>query len=335
MIICRTPFRISFFGGGTDYPQWVSAHGGAVLSTTIDKYCTITCRRRPAIFPHRNRIVYRLTEEVQHCDEVQHPLVREVMRHLGVNGIELHYDGDLPGQSGVGSSSAFTVGLLHTLYALKGQRVSKRRLAEEAVMIEQEKVGDLVGSQDQFSAAFGGFNHIVFPCAGPVEVHPVIVSARRAQQLNDHLLLLYSGRTRFSSEVVGTVIDDLEGKAHRLSRLGALVDEGLEVLLGDGDLGAFGELLHESWLQKRELSDAVSTPEIDRAYEAAREVGAIGGKLVGAGGGGFLLLFAKPERHSAIRKRVGWLDVPIAFERAGSQIIFFSPQSEVNGAGQE
>lgn len=328
MIICRTPYRMSFFGGGTDYPTWVAQHGGAVLATSIDKYCYVTARRLPPFFEHDTRIVYSKMELVQRVEEIQHPVVREVMRFLDLpSGLEIHHDGDLPARSGVGSSSAFTVGLLHCLYSLRGELVSKRRLAEEAVMIEQERVGDRVGCQDQFLAALGGFNRLDFDRSGHVQVTPITLPRPRVRELEDHLLLFYTGLSRFSSEIAQHVVHSFEAKAKNLHRIREMVDEGQAVLQGAGDLRPFGELLHEGWQLKRGLSEKVSNDSIDRSYATALEAGAIGGKLLGAGGGGFLLVFARPEDHPQIVEAMDLLQIPFEFDTSGSQIIFYDPDS--------
>jgi D-glycero-alpha-D-manno-heptose-7-phosphate kinase len=326
MIICRTPYRISFFGGGTDYPTWIRAHGGAVLSTTIDKYCYITCRELPPFFEHRTRVVYSKMELVRELDEIQHPLVREVMRYLDLpSGLEIHYDGDLPARSGMGSSSAFTVGLLHTLYALKGSMVSKRQLASEAVYIEQVKVADDVGCQDQYAAAFGGFNRIDFMPTGEVVVQPVTVSAERFAELNDHLLLFYTGLPRDATTIAKTVVKAIPDRTAELQALRKMVDQGLAILQGSQDIIGFGKLLHEAWRLKRDLSSSVSNDMVDQAYAAGMDAGAFGGKLLGAGGGGFLLMFARPKDHARIIERLGLLHVPFRFESSGTQIIFYDP----------
>jgi D-glycero-alpha-D-manno-heptose-7-phosphate kinase len=263
---------------------------------------------------------------VRELEEIQHPLVREVMRHLDIpNGLEIHYDGDLPARSGVGSSSAFTVGLLHTIYALKGQMVSKRQLAAEAVFIEQERVGDKVGSQDQYQAAFGGFNRLEFLPTGEVTVQPITVSPERLAELNDHLLLFFTGLSRDSTDVAKALVESLSDRAAQLHTMRRMVDQGLSILMGNRSIAAFGELLHEAWRYKRALSASVTNAVIDKAYDTAREAGAIGGKLLGAGGGGFLLVFARPKDHAQIVVRLGLLHVPFRFESSGSQIIFYDP----------
>ena len=337
MIISRTPYRISFFGGGTDYPGWYREHGGTVLATTINKYCWLTCRYLPPFFEHRFRIVYSRTETCQTVDEIQHPAVREGMRLVNVNrGIELHYDGDLPARSGVGSSSAFTVGLMHVLHALKGEMVSKQQLARESIRLEQELLKENVGSQDQVLAAYGGFNHVVFTANGDILVRPVTVAPSRLWELQAHLMLLYTGIVRTASDVAGTYVNELEDRRRQLRIIKDLVEDSLSVLTGNGDIGAFGNLLHESWLAKRSLSKSVSNSTVDGLYDEARAAGAVGGKLLGAGGGGFLLLFVPPERQPAVRERLhSLLSVPMKFEFTGSQVIFYDREEDYSAHEQE
>jgi D-glycero-alpha-D-manno-heptose-7-phosphate kinase len=336
MIICRTPFRISFFGGGTDYPEWYRAHGGAVLAATIDKYCYLTCRYLPPFFQHRLRIVYRQIETCTSIDEISHPVVREALRFLRIDrGIELHHDGDLPARSGMGSSSAFTVGLLHALHALRGEMPAKGLLAKEGIHLEQEVLRETVGSQDQVMAAYGGFRHIKFPPEGEIEINPVILPAGRIAELQAHLMLVYTGIARTAADVARSYVAGIESRRRQLRIIKELVDECVELLAGGTDICAFGELLHEAWQAKRSLSGAVSNPEVDALYEEARAAGALGGKLTGAGGGGFLLLFVPLERQAAVLDALGGrIHVPFAFESAGSQIIFYEPGVDYEAADQ-
>ena len=327
MIITRTPYRISFFGGGTDYRSWCAAHGGAVLATTIDKYCYLTVRYLPPFFEHRFRIVYRKTETCNTVEEIEHPAVRAVLQHLGIDrGLEVHHDGDLPARSGLGTSSAFTVGFLHALHALEGRMVCKHDLARESIHIEQDVLSEVVGSQDQVSAAYGGLNHIVFLPNGEIAVRPVTVSLERMEELRSHLMLFYTGIQRTASSVAPSYVDHLDEKAGRLYRIGAFVDEGIRALSSDEDIAAFGRLLHEAWRVKRELSDKVSTARVDDMYQAARDAGAIGGKLTGAGGGGFMVLFVPPAQHLKVRDVFrDLIYVPIDLDSSGSQVVFYDP----------
>ena len=330
MIISRTPFRISFFGGGTDYPDWYLKHGGTVLATTIDKYCYINCRYLPPFFEHRYCIVYSRVEHCQAIEEIAHPAVREALRYLNVQrGVEIHHDADIPARSGIGSSSAFTVGVLNALYALKGQMVSKHRLATDGVHLEQNVLKETVGSQDQVLAAYGGLNHVVFHQNGEITVSPVTVSADRISELASHLMLFYTGIKRTASSIARTFVNDLDDRRRQLRIMKDLVDESISVVSGDRDIVEFGELLHEAWLTKRSLSASISNPDVDALYDAARAAGAIGGKLVGAGGGGFFLLFVPPSKQEKVRETLNALiQVPFKFEFSGSQIIFCDRETE-------
>jgi D-glycero-alpha-D-manno-heptose-7-phosphate kinase len=327
MIICRTPYRVSLFGGGTDYPGWYRRHGGAVLAATIDKYCYLTCRHLPPFFEHRIRVVYRKIEACRTLDEVSHPTVRETLRFLGVDrGVELHHDGDLPARSGMGSSSAFTVSLLNALHALKGEMATKQQLAREAIHIEQDVLGETVGSQDQVLAAHGGLRHVRFHPDGEIEVGPVVLPPGRLAELRSYLLLVYTGIARTAADVAKSYVPGLDARRRQLRMMKDFVDEALGVLTGGVNLVPIGELLHEAWLAKRSLSPIVSNPEVDDLYDRARSAGAIGGKLTGAGGGGFLLLFAPPDRHADILAALDdRIHVPFEFDTGGSQIIFYEP----------
>lgn len=330
MIISRTPFRISFFGGGTDYPAWYRVHGGSVLATTIDKYCWITCRYLPPFFEHRHRIVYSRMEEVQRVEEIRHPAVREVLRYLGVDrGVEIHHDGDLPARSGLGSSSAFTVGLLNAVLALQGRMVDKAQLAREGIHVEQERLRETVGSQDQVLAAYGGFRHITFAPNGEIAARPMTLPGELIEALHDHLMLFFTGVHRTAADIASTYAGDVEQHADRMRLFGEMVTEGIDILTRGRDLAMFGKLLHEGWQLKRSLSASVSTPLIEEIYDAAMSAGALGGKLLGAGGGGFMLVFVPPTDQPRVRERLRKLvHVPFRFEHAGSQVIFFEPQED-------
>ena len=327
MIISRTPYRVSFFGGGTDYPAWYRANGGAVLSAAIARYCYITCRWLPPFFAHKSRIVYSIIEDVTRVEDIQHPAVREALLHLGIReGIEIHHDGDLPKMTGLGTSSSFTVGLLHALHALRGEFRSKMQLAEEAIHVERDRCGDRVGSQDQVCAAFGGLNHIRFAPDDAISVDPIPLPAERMTAFQDSLLLFFTGFSRYSSEVVAEQLQNVPRKQKELAEMAAMVGQGIRFLTEGRDLADFGRLLHESWLLKRSLSSRVSTPEIDSMYAAARQAGATGGKITGAGGGGFLLLYVEPDRQPAVRQALAHLlHVPFDLDHSGSQIIFSNP----------
>jgi D-glycero-alpha-D-manno-heptose-7-phosphate kinase len=331
MIITRTPFRISFFGGGTDYPAWSREHGGEVLSTAINKYCYISCRHLPPFFDYKHRIVYSAIENVRHWGEIKHPAVRAVLGWTGIGdnakGLEIHHDGDLPARSGLGSSSSFTVGLLHALAAMKGTYVSKDELARNAIHVEQQVIGEHVGSQDQIAAAYGGLNRIEFKPGGGFNVEPLIVSPARLGELHRHLMLCFTGFSRLADQVAQAKIANFKQRESEMRRIREMVAEALRVLHNPNTpIAEFGRLLHEGWMMKRKLSDKVSTSEIDAIYDAALDAGATGGKILGAGGGGFLLLFVKPELQAAVRERLSHLvHVPFAFDDSGSRVVLYQP----------
>lgn len=326
MIICRTPFRVSFFGGGTDYPTWYREHGGAVISTTINRYCYLTARYLPPFFEHKSRIVWGTVETVENNDQIKHPVVREALRMMETTeGVEIHYDGDLPARTGLGSSSSFTVGILHALHAMKGQMVGKEMLARLAITLEHERLQENVGIQDQIAAAYGGFNRIDIQPDNSFSVTPLTVSAGRLRDLQDRLLLFYTGISRIASEVAGDKIRAIPRKQGEMMRLREMVDEALEILASKGPLNQFGRLLHEGWMLKRGLAERVSSEFIDHIYDKAIKAGAEGGKLLGAGGGGFILFYVEPDRRNAVLTALNdFLQVPISFENSGSQIIFFN-----------
>ena len=333
MVISRTPFRISFFGGGSDYPVWFRTNGGAVLATAINKYCYISSRFLPPFFDHRSRIVWSRIELVKDPREIQHPAVREVLRFLEITeGVEIHHDGDLPARAGLGSSSSFTVGLLHALYGLKRVMPTKTQLAQDAIHIEQDRLKENVGSQDQVIAAFGGFNKISFSSEGHFHVSPIIIQPERLVELQNHLMLFFTGFTRYSSDITGEQIRVTQQKKRELSVMQQMVDEAIGILSGRCDYVELGKLLHEGWLLKRSLTDKISSPFVDEVYEAARKTGGIGGKLLGAGGGGFLLLCVRPEDQPRVRIALeGLLHVPFRFDSHGSQIIFYGLDSAGDG----
>jgi len=332
MIISRTPFRISFFGGGSDYPQWFREHGGAVLSTAIDKYCYLTCRYLPPFFEHRIRVLYSKIETVQQAADIEHPAVRGALQELGITrGMEIHHDGDLPARSGMGSSSAFAVGIFHALHALQGRMCSKEVLALEAIRLEQELLHETVGSQDQVAAAYGGFNAIRFLRDGTFSVQPVYLPEQRMRDFKRHLMLFFTGTSRTSSDVAGTFVSSLKDKEVGIRRFVEMVDEGIDIL-AMGEIEDFGRLLGEAWKIKRLLSSAVTTTAVDDAYRNACDAGALGGKLLGAGGGGFLLVFTPPERRSHVQKALShFLHVPFDFEPSGSQIVLYDPEQDYSG----
>ncbi len=330
MIISRTPFRISFFGGGTDYPAWYHRHGGGVLAATIDKYCYLTCRYLPPFFEHRFRVVWSKIESCETIDKITHPVVREVLRYLNIDrGVEIHHDGDLPARSGMGSRSSFTVGILHALHALKGRMLTKYQLAMESIYIEQELLKETVGSQDQVLAAYGGFNHVTFFVDGEISVRPMALIQERTIELNSHLMLFYTGVRRTASDIAESYVQNIESKEQQLRMISDMVDKGISILNSRQDISRFGELLHEAWQAKRSLSPKVSNPYVNEIYDRAASAGAIGGKVTGAGGGGFMLFFVPPSKQPKVRETLNKLIyVPFKFEFSGSQIIFFDLEQD-------
>jgi D-glycero-alpha-D-manno-heptose-7-phosphate kinase len=328
MIISRTPYRVSLFGGGSDYPTWYRSHGGRVIGFAINKFCYISVRHLPPFFEHRHRIVYSAIETVREVADIQHPAVRHVLQQMGIkSGLEIHHDGDLPARSGVGSSSSFTVGLLTALHALSGRMIGKQELARQAIHIEQNVIREHVGSQDQVWAAYGGFNEITFRQDGSFAVQPVIMTPERQAELIGSLLLCFTGVSRVASEVAERKIANLSRRQRHVEALVALADQAAS-LLGSpsGAVGDLGRLLHESWQLKRELAEGVTSHTIDQIYSEARMAGALGGKLLGAGGGGFMLLFVESSRRAAVSERLRRLiRVEFAIERSGSRVMVYEP----------
>ena len=330
MIITRTPFRISFFGGGTDYPVWYKQHGGAVLSTSIDKYCYITVRHLSDLFPYRYRIRYAVQEEAQSVNEIQHISVRECVSFLNLQEkrLEMQHNADLPAMTGLGSSSSFTVGLLNALHVLCGDVATKQKLAEEAIYVEQERNKENVGSQDQTAAAFGGLNKIEFNQNGGIIVSPLSIIPEKIERLQHHCLLIFTGSSRIASVVAAEQIKNTPQKEKELHAMRQMVDEAISILMSPKDRFAeFGRLLDESWRIKQTLSSKISNSIINGMYSEAIKGGAWGGKLLGAGGGGFLLIFADPAAHPGIKKRLNeFISVPFKFEDGGSQVIYRTPE---------
>lgn len=328
MIITRTPFRVSLFGGGTDFPQYYRKHGGAVLGFALNKYCWISLRYLPPFFEHRHRIVYTRVETVGSVDEIQHPAVRAVLDTWTGPGLEIHHDGDLPARSGLGSSSSFTVGLINALAALEGRLRTKRGLANEAIRIEQDIIGEAVGSQDQIWAAYGGFNQIEFDGDG-FQVTPLIVPAGRTEELLDHLLLFFTGFQRLATEIEAVKIAHMDDNTEILHHMREQVGNAYQILVYPTphfDVRDIGTLLHEAWNLKKQLAGPVSGPTIESIYQAARAAGALGGKLLGAGGGGFFLFFVEPKFRAAVRAALSKLiEVSIGIDREGSRVVLYEP----------
>ena len=330
MIITKTPFRMSFFGGGTDMPAFFREHGGAVLSTTFDKYCYVTVRHLPPFFDYRTELSYAKTERVKTTEEIQHPAIREAMKMLDMYDLRLTYEADLPARTGLGTSSSFAVGMLNAFYALKGKYADKKRLADEAIYLERELCQEAGGWQDQIAASFGGLNRINF-YGDSYEVLPVVISPEKKRRLNDSLMLFFTGFTRFSSEIQRSTEKNIRDKTTQLLDMLALVDEAQKVLVSRGnDLDEFGRLLDQSWRLKRQTGSKISTDSIDLLYEKALSAGALGGKLLGAGGGGFLLFYVPQECQPAVAAAMeGLMRVPFAFENDGTRIIHYTPEDYI------
>ncbi len=331
MIISRTPFRISFFGGGTDYPEWYLKEGGAVLSTTIDKYCYLSCRYLPPFFNIKHRIVWSHIETVSTIAEILHPAVKAGLNYLGFDdssGVEIHHQGDLPARTGMGSSSAFSVGLIKALTALRGKMIGKHELALRAIDLEQNVLKECVGSQDQVATAYGGLNLIYFLTSGDIRIEPLTIPKARIEELDQCLMMFYTGTTRFASQIAAKVVANMAAKQEQLRQMRSMVDIGAEILNSNASLTAFGEMLHRSWLLKRELSSSISNSVVDSLYSTAMENGAIGGKLLGAGDAGFMIFFVPPENQAKVKQALsGYLHVPFNFETEGSSIIHYDNYS--------
>ena len=327
MIITQTPFRMSFFGGGTDFPGFYRDHGGAVLSTTFDKYCYVNVRHLPRFFDYTTELSYAKTERVTDVEAVEHAAIREAMKMLDMHEIRLTYEADLPARSGLGTSSSFAVGMLNAFYALKGKYADKRKLADNAIYLERVLCKESGGIQDQIAASFGGFNKISFNADG-YTVSPVIISPERKLRLNDNLMLFFTGFSRFSSDIQVEAEKSLKSKEAQLLEMLQLVDEAEQVLTSKTDLTEFGKLLDYTWKLKRGITSKVSTDSIDAIYDKAIKAGATGGKLLGAGGGGFLLFYVEADKQKNVHEALeDLLYVPFEFETAGTQVIHYTPES--------
>lgn len=331
MIITRTPFRMSFFGGGTDIEEFFKEYGGAVLSTSFDKYCYVNVRHLPRFFDYSTELSYSKIERVKSVDEINHPAVKNAMKMLDMHEIRLTYEADLPARSGLGTSSSFAVGMLNAFYALKGKYADNKKLADEAIYLERVLCNEAGGWQDQIAASFGGLNRINFNAEG-YEVLPVIINPERKRQLNDNLLMFFTGFTRFSSEVQkanASGIKDKEAQINHLKEMHSLVDEAEKILTNKhSDLNEFGKLLDYTWKLKRQTGSAVSTDGIDSLYKKGIESGAIGGKLLGAGGGGFLIFYVDPEHKDSVMNAMSdLLYIPFKFEDSGTRVIHFTPEA--------
>jgi D-glycero-alpha-D-manno-heptose-7-phosphate kinase len=318
---------MSFFGGGTDKEAFFRQHGGAVLSTTFDKYCYVTVRHLPRFFEYTNEIVYSKLERVRDVDSIQHPAVREAMKYLHIHEIRLNYEADLPARSGLGTSSSFAVGMLNAFYALKGKYADKRKLADEAIYLERVLCDEAGGWQDQIAASFGGFNRINFSRDGSYDVLPVIISPDRKRLLDDHLMMFFTGFTHFSSEIQREN-EKYEDKIEEKLKMLSLVDEAEDILTNnDKNLDDFGLLLDETWKLKRQTGHVITTEEIDEFYERGKKAGALGGKLLGAGGGGFLIFYVPLEKQEEVRDALKeLLYVPFHFENEGTRVLYYAPE---------
>lgn len=317
---------MSFFGGGTDFPDFYKEHGGAVISTTFDKYCYVNVRHLPRFFDYSTELSYAKIERVTEIDRIEHPAIREAMKYLDMHELRLTYEADLPARSGLGTSSSFAVGMLNAFYALKGKYADKKKLADDAIYLERVLCGESGGVQDQIAASYGGLNRINFNADG-YEVNPVIISPERKMQLNRNLMLYFTGFSRFSSDIQKTTQKALADKEKQLLEMLELVDEAEKILTSKTELAEFGRLLDYTWKLKRGISTGISTDSIDRLYEKGIEAGALGGKLLGAGGGGFLLFYVEEDKQEAVHKAMEeLLYVPFEFENSGTRVIHYTPE---------
>lgn len=327
MIITKTPFRMSFFGGGTDMPQFFNEHRGAVLSTSFDKYVYVTVRHLPRFFDYTTELIYAKSERISKLDDMEHPMVRNAMKMLNMKELHIAYDADLPARSGLGTSSTFAVGLLNAFYCLKGEYRSKKQLADDAIYLERELCGEAGGWQDQIAVSFGGLNRIDFDSNG-YHVNPVIINSARKNYLNDNLMLFFTGFKRYSADIQKNTASSIQDKQKQLFQMLDLVDVAQRILENnESDLDEFGKLLDKTWRLKRQTGSTISTDTIDTLYDKAIAAGALGGKLLGAGGGGFLLFYVRPEKQDSVRKALSNLmEVPFKFERSGTRVVYYTPE---------
>lgn len=327
MIITRTPFRMSFFGGGTDFSEFYNKYGGSVISTTFDKYCYISTRHLPRFFEYTDHFTYSKIETTTSLDDIKHPLIRNAMKYMDMHEIRLSYDADLPARSGLGTSSSFAVGMINSFHVLKGEHASKRQLADEAIYIERILCNEAGGIQDQIAASFGGFNRINFNSEG-YSVNPIIMPPSRKRELNDHLMLFFTGIARFSFQIQDSMKKALDSKTKDLTEMLNLVDEAENILTSHQSLNEFGTLLDYTWKLKRGISNSISNDSIDSLYKKAIDAGALGGKLLGAGGGGFLLLYVEPDKRASVLSALqSLIHIPFSFETEGTKIIYYEHES--------
>lgn len=328
MIITKTPFRISFFGGGTDMPDFFNNYGGTVISTSFDKYVYVTVRHLPRFFDYSTELIYSKTERINDINEMQHPMVRNAMKMLDMHELHISYDADLPARTGLGTSSTFAVGLLNAFYCLKGKHKAKKELANDAIYLERTLCDEAGGWQDQIAASFGGLNRIDFK-DGSYHVNPIIISPKRKEMLNDNLMLFFTGFTRFSAEIQESTKKSITDKTKQLLEMSKLVDEAQDILENeDRNLDDFGILLDQTWKLKKQTGPNVSKLSIDELYDRGIKAGALGGKLLGAGGGGFLLFYVQKEKQNSVRNALSELmEVPFKFENSGTRVIYYAPET--------
>ena len=329
MVITQTPFRMSFFGGGTDYEGFYKEHGGAVISTTFNKYCYVTIRNLPRFFEYQSQLVYSVIERVKSEEEIKHPLMKNAMKYLDMHNLHIIYDADLPARSGLGTSSSFAVGMLNAMYALKGKYVDKTKLAKDAIYLERTLCKESGGIQDQIAAAFGGLNRLNFNADG-FTVNPIIISKERRRLLNDNLMLFFTGFTRYSHEVASSQVKATKDKTAQLKEMLSLVDDAEKILVSGSDLNEFGRLLDYTWKLKRGITSSITTDSIDSMYQKAVDVGALGGKLLGAGGGGFFVFYVERDKQQSVKNALkDFMYVPFEFENEGTKINYFNAENDI------
>lgn len=326
MIITKTPFRMSFFGGGTDIPEYFNKNGGAVISVTFNKYVYVTVRHLPRFFDYTTELIYSKLERVTIIDNLQHPMVKNAMKYLHMHELHISYDADLPARSGLGTSSSFAVGLLNAFYCLKSKIVSKKQLADDAIYVERVMCNEAGGWQDQIAVSFGGFNRIDFDKNG-YSISPIKIKKERKDELEQNLLLFFTGFTRLSADIQKTTTREMKDKSDILSRMQKLVDKAQRILEDDSIcIDEFGMLLDETWKLKREVSSSISSSNIDSIYKKGIGAGALGGKILGAGGGGFILFYVPRDKQNDVRKALGLMEVPFEFENEGTKVIYYAPE---------
>lgn len=328
MVITKTPFRMSFFGGGTDVEIYFKVHGGSVLSTTIDKYCYVNVRHLPPFFEYQSELVYSRTERVCAVEEIRHPAIRNAMQMMNMHDLRLTYEADLPARSGLGTSSSFAVGMLNAFYALKGKYVDKKKLADEAIYLERRLCAEAGGWQDQIAASYGGLNKITFHEEG-YEVNPVIISPERKKYLNRNLMLFFTGFTRFSADIQAQNLNITRERFSILDEMQKLVEEAEKILTDNArNMDDFGRLLDDTWKLKRGTGTGISTSQVDEIYQRGKAAGALGGKLLGAGGGGFFLFYVEPEFQNHVKRAMEpLLYIPFKFENNGTQVLYYTAET--------